>query len=427
MTYPDMTQPPFEPEKGSPEILSVSQVTSQIKALLDASFPFVWVEGEVSNFKHHTSGHMYLTLKDDRAELRSVMFRRDNQFLRFTPEDGMKVLAQGNITVYESRGVYQLVVRRMEPAGLGTLYLAFEALKKKLTEEGLFDERRKQPLPRYPFRVGVVTSSTGAAIQDIRNVLGRRAPHVELVLRPTVVQGAGAADDIVEALKDFEDYGKADVLIVGRGGGSLEDLWPFNEEKVARAMAACPIPIVSAVGHESDFTIADFVADLRAATPSAAAELVAPSREDLLSFLDGMRRRVVDSLNARIERGWQTLDTLTARYGFQQPARLVENMGQRVNDSTDRMVHRIRAVWDLKRARFQGLQERLLAVSPRSILERGYSIVYTLPDRRVVSRVGLLEVGETFGVQMSDGWIRAETREVSQDDPWAPDENNGEE
>lgn len=413
MTYPEVDIEPFESDKGVPEVLSVSQVTSQVKALLDASFPFVWVEGEISNFKHHSSGHMYLTLKDDRAELRAVMFRRDNQFLRFTPDDGMKVLAQGNITVYEARGVYQLVVRQMEPAGLGTLYLAFEALKKKLAHEGLFEQERKRPLPRFPFRVGVITSASGAAIEDIRTVLARRAPHIELVLRPTAVQGAGAADDISAAVKDFQDYGKVDVLIVGRGGGSLEDLWPFNEEKVARAMAECTIPIISAVGHESDFTIADFVADLRAPTPSAAAELVSKSREELLALVDDMESRAVDSLTGRIERGWQYLDSLTGRYGFQQPTRLLELMDQRVEDLSVRLVGQMRTLWNLKKSRFQGLQERLLSVSPRNILERGYSIVYKLPDRRIVTRVGLLEVGETFGVQMSDGHVTAKTQDIT--------------
>lgn len=416
MTYPDTAPQPFEREKGPPEVFTVSQLTSRIKTLLDASFPFVWVEGEISNFTHHVSGHMYLTLKDDRAELRAVMFRRDNQFLRFTPEDGMKVLAEGNVTVYETRGVYQLVVRRMEPAGLGTLYLAFEALKKKLAREGLFDEERKRPLPRFPFRIGVVTSASGAAIQDIRNVLDRRAPHLEVVLRPTRVQGEGAADDISRALRDFQEYGDVDVLIVGRGGGSLEDLWPFNEEKVARAVAACSIPTISAVGHESDFTIADFVADFRAPTPSAAAEVVSPSREELLTFVADLERRAVDSVTARIERGWQNLDALAARYGFQEPGRRVERMGQRLKELSDRMIRQMTSVWNLKHTRFQGLQERLLAVSPRSILERGYSIVYKLPDKRIVTQVGHLEIGEVFGVQMSDGHIAAEAREISREE-----------
>ncbi|MFQ6674251.1 MAG: exodeoxyribonuclease VII large subunit, partial [Fidelibacterota bacterium] len=358
MTYRDFTDTPNGSDEGPPRVLTVSQLTFQIKSLLDSSFPFVWVEGEVSNFKHHTSGHMYFTLKDDRAELRAVMFRRDNQSLRFPVESGMKVLAQGNVTVYEARGVYQLVVRRMEPSGLGTLYLAFEALKKKLADEGLFDEERKRPIPKFPSRVGVVTSGTGAAVQDIKNVLGRRAPHVDIVLRPTLVQGEGAAEDICAALEDLEEYDLVDVVIVGRGGGSLEDLWPFNEEKVARAISACPIPTISAVGHESDFTIADFVADLRAPTPSAAAELVAPAREDLLNHLDEMDRRCREAVLSRIEMAWQRLDALTARYGFQQPQILVEQKRKRIEELVDRMGQQLRFVLALQKSRFQGFRER---------------------------------------------------------------------
>lgn len=394
------------------QVFTVSEITSQIKTVLETSFPTVWIEGEISNFRHHSSGHMYFTLKDDRAELKVVMFRRDNQFLRFTVEDGMKVLAQGNITVYEARGIYQLIVRQMEPAGLGTLYLAFEALKKKLAEEGLFADERKQPIPKFPSKVGVITSGTGAAIQDIQNVLGRRAPHVEIILRPTRVQGEGSADDIVAAIRDFEEFGDFDVLIVGRGGGSLEDIWPFNEEKVARAIVDCPIPIISAVGHESDFTITDFVADLRAPTPSAAAELVSPSREELQAFLNETVRRCRDSVMIGIEIAWQRLDALTTRYGFQQPQILIDQKQQMINDLDKRLSQRIQFKWGLQFSHFQGLQKRLLGANPKGILQRGYSIVYKLPDRQVVNRVRLLKVGQEFGLLMSDGEVTAETRKI---------------
>jgi len=394
------------------QIFSVSEITSQIKVVLESSFPFIWVEGEISNYKHHSSGHMYFTLKDEHAELKAVMFKRENLYLRFAIEDGMKVLALGNIGVYEARGLYQLIIRRMEPTGLGTLYLAFEALKTKLGKEGLFSEERKQPIPRYPAKVGVITSSTGAVIQDIQNVLYRRAPHVELFLRPTLVQGEDAAGDIVAAIKDFEVLSGIDVLIIGRGGGSLEDIWPFNEEKVARAISACILPVVSAVGHESDFTISDFVADLRAPTPSSAAELVSPTRDELMIFLGETDRRCCDVLMSRIEMAWQRLDALTSRYGFQQPQILIDLQQERLNDIVGKISQRIQFILNLQQSQFQGLKNRLLSASPRSILERGYSIAFKLPGRQIVNSVNFLDVGDQFNLMMTDGEIQAETRNI---------------
>lgn len=394
------------------QIFSVSEITSQIKTVLETTFPFIWVEGEISNYKYHTSGHMYFTLKDEYSELKGVMFRGDNRSLRFSVEDGMNVLALGNIAVYERRGLYQLIVRQMEPAGLGTLYLAFEALKKKLAEEGLFSEERKKSIPRFPEKVGIITSGTGAAIQDIQNGLNRRAPHLEIFLRPTVVQGEEAADDIVAAIKDFLEFGEVDVLIVGRGGGSLEDIWPFNEEKVARTIADCPIPIISAVGHESDFTITDFVADLRASTPSEAAELVSPSREELLIFLKETNRRCRDAVVARIEMFWQQLDTLVSRYGFQQPHILYEQKQQRLTDLMGRLSQQIHYRLSFQQSQFQGLKKRLFSVSPNSILQRGYSIAFKYPNRQIVSNVNSLDVGQLFGLKMSDGEIQAEARKI---------------
>lgn len=402
----------FDPSGDSPTVLTVSEITAQVKTLLDSTFPSVWVEGEISNFKHHTSGHMYFTLKDDQAELRAVMFRGNNIRLKFTPEGGMKVLVHGKVTVYEARGVYQIIIREMEPAGLGALYLAFEALKKKLAAEGLFAEERKQLLPPYPSTVGVITSGTGAALQDIRNILTRRAPHVNIVVRPTLVQGREAAEDIVKALSDFTVWGGADVVIVGRGGGSLEDLWCFNEEKVARAIAGCSVPVISAVGHETDFTIADYVADYRAPTPSAAAEIVSPSLEDLLSYLSETNRRIVESVHRRIETAWQKLDGLTARYGFQQPQNLVDEKYRHLGEVEKRISQQIEFILSLQQSRFQGLNDRLLAASPKNILERGYSIVHTLPGRQITASVEKLNVGEEFGVIMSDGEVTAVPKEL---------------
>ncbi|MEE9166756.1 MAG: exodeoxyribonuclease VII large subunit [Candidatus Neomarinimicrobiota bacterium] len=396
-------------------MFTVSQITSQVRAILETSFPSIWVEGEISNFKHHTSGHMYFTLKDDRSELKAVMFRRDNQFLRFSVEDGMKVLAEGAVTVYEARGIYQLVVRRMEPAGLGTLYLAFEALKKKLAEEGLFADERKRPIPRYPSMVGVVTSPTGAAIQDIKNILARRAPHVRIIIRPALVQGDDAADDIVDAIRDFGEFGGIDTLILGRGGGSLEDLWPFNEEKVARAMFDCSIPIISAVGHESDFTIADMVADLRAPTPSAAAELVSPSRQEIQVFLEESERRQREALLTMLKMAWQRLDSLMGRYGFRQPQVLVDQKKQRVDDLRERMGQRMTFVVGLHLSAFEGLEKRLLGASPMGILRRGYSIAYNPHNKHIIKSVKLLEIGKRFALIMSDGETTVETKEIREE------------
>lgn len=392
--------------------ISVSALTIQIKEVLRDSFPSVWVEGEISNFIHHGSGHMYFTLKDEKAEIRCVMFRGYNQYLRFTPENGMKVLVQGAVTVYEIRGTYQIMVQSMQPAGIGTLYIAFEALKKRLAEEGLFDEDRKLPLPDYPFYVGVITSGTGAAVQDITNILTRRAPHIEIILRPTLVQGDGAAKDIVSALQEFEAWGEVDVLILGRGGGSLEDLWPFNEERVARAITECTIPIISAVGHETDYTIADFVADFRAPTPSAAAEIVSPAKQDLLSILTETERRIGESVKNLIEYWWQRLDGLTTRYGFQQPAILLEQKKKRLTELNDRIAQQITYILSLQMAKFQGISKRLIASSPKSILNRGYSIAYNLPDGQIINSVKKMSPGKEFGLWMADGELVAETKRI---------------
>ncbi|MFQ6607461.1 MAG: exodeoxyribonuclease VII large subunit [Fidelibacterota bacterium] len=402
----------FRSSGSGPEVLTVSQITAQVKSILDSSFPSIWVEGEISNFIHHSSGHMYFTLKDDRAELKAVMFRGDNIHLKFLPENGVKVLVHGNLTVYEARGVYQIIIKEMETAGLGALYLAFEALKKKLAQEGLFAEERKQPLPPYPAVVGVITSGTGAALQDIRNVLTRRAPHVDIVVRSTLVQGAEAAADIVQAISDFIEWGGAEVLIIGRGGGSLEDLWCFNEEVVARAMVDCSLPVISAVGHETDFTIADFVADYRAPTPSAAAEIVSPPREELISYLSETERRWIESINWRLQTAWQKLDGLTDRYGFQQPQNLVDEKSLRLGEVEKRINQQIEFILSLRQSKYQGLTDRLLSASPKSILKRGYSIVHTLPERQIVSSVEKLDVGEEFGVILSDGEVTAVPQEI---------------
>lgn len=401
---------------GQSDIFSVSQITAEIKALLDGAFPAVWVEGEISNFTHHfASGHMYFTLKDEKAELRAAMFRGYNEHLKFPVENGMMVLANGDISVYKARGQYQLLVRRMEPAGVGTLYLAFEALKKKLEGEGLFDERRKQSLPSYPFRIGIVTSGSGATIQDIRNVLSRRAPHLELILRPTLVQGNAAAEDIISAIGELEKIGDLDCIIVGRGGGSLEDLWAFNEEKVVRRIAAATVPIISAIGHETDLTLSDFSADLRAPTPSTAAELVSPALSDIRSGLDEVAWRLGEGLKNRVQSSWQQLDGQVSRYGFQQPRVLLERGTEYLNETAERLARNVRVILAMKNANHGSVSGRLSAVNPTAILERGYAIPYTLPDKRNLKSVRGVKKGDRFSLHLSDGKLESEVKKISKD------------
>ena len=320
------------------KVVSVSDITRQIKQSLEQRFGRVWVQGEVSNFKRHTSGHLYFTLKDEGAQISATMWRSRAANLLFVPEDGMKVIARGGITVYPPRGNYQIDVEQLTPVGIGELQIAFERLKRKLAAEGLFDESRKRPLPKFPERIGVITSETGAALQDIRTVLARRFSAVELILIPVRVQGAGASDEISGALREMNRYGKVDVIIVGRGGGSLEDLWAFNEEIVARAIAASRIPVVSAVGHEIDFTIADFVADLRAPTPSAAAEMVVPDRAELLELLRNyeytMRQEALQLIDTHRER----VRSLLSSYAFNRPRDAVR---EHVQGSTNWCGYRI--------------------------------------------------------------------------------------
>ena len=388
-------------------ILSVSELTFQIKELMEGSFPSVWIEGEMSNFIHHRSGHMYFTLKDDRSELRSVMFRGNNRFLRFKPESGLKVVVQGKISVYEQRGQYQLIVQQMEPAGIGTLYLAYEALKKQLSAEGLFDMEWKQEIPPFPKTVGIVTSGSGAAIQDIIKVLSRRAPHVQLILRPTLVQGADAAAEIVQAIGEFQSFQNVDVLIVGRGGGSLEDLWPFNEEKVARAIHACTIPIISAVGHETDISISDLVADVRAPTPSVAAELVSPSRENLIGNLDQIFFDLNRALGRQLQQKWQSLDHLTDRAVFQQPGRKVADRRVRLETAIHQLVQSAQYRVNVSRSHLQGVQEILTVLNPQNVLERGYSIAMTVPEREIIRSAHALNRGDPFQVQTARGKFSA--------------------
>lgn len=389
-------------------ILTVSQLTQHIKGLLEEAFPLVWVSGEMSNFIRHRSGHLYFTLKDERAEIRCVMFRGHNQLLNFEPADGMQILLQGRLSVYEPRGQYQLLVQRMEPAGIGTLYLAFEALKKRLREEGLFAAERKRPLPPFPQVVGVVTSGEGAALQDIVTVLSRRAPQVQIILRPTLVQGDQAAADIVAAIEEMAQSGWPEVLIVGRGGGSLEDLWPFNEEPVARAIAACQIPIISAVGHETDFTIADLVADVRAPTPSAAAEIVAPARDEIRLQLNTFDTRLFRTMELILERCWQQVDHATERLLVQQPGRRLVHFAEQVDHTRQRLIHAFRHHLHLLYSRVEGMEKELQVLNPHQVLERGYAIAFREVDGAILRAPADIKARERFRLHLAQGELQAE-------------------
>lgn len=439
-------------------ILSVSRLTALIRGVLEENFEHVWVEGEVSNLAMPVSGHLYFTLKDSGAQIRCVMFRASARALKFRPRDGMGLIVRGRITLYEQRGDYQLLVEYLEPQGMGALQLAFVQLKEKLAKEGLFAEERKQRVPSLPQRIGVVTSATGAAIHDILTVLNRRFANVEILLRPVKVQGEGAADDIVEAIDDLNRHGEIDVMIVGRGGGSLEDLWAFNEEKVARAIARSRIPIISAVGHEVDFTIADFVADLRAPTPSAAAELVVKSKEELASRVEFLRHRLlqrmhralaeaggeleslsralrdpsmllgnmaqrVDDLSVRLERAtvgvlkYQviTVESLKSSLRLRNPALAVERARERVIALGSRGEIALRRNFDQSREVAAVLSARLDALSPLGTLARGYSIALKLPERSVVRASNQINTNDSLELRLCTGKVLCRVESVNND------------
>lgn len=456
-----------------PGVLSVTALTEQLKALIEGRFRSVWVEGELSQVKPHSSGHVYLTLKDASARIDCVVWRTTAWRMRYQPGKGAKVLARGQLSVHAPRGAYTLIIDQLKPAGQGDLQRAFEQLKQRLAAEGLFDQRRKSPLPRLPRCVGVITSATGAARRDIEAILRRRAPQIPIILYPAQVQGEGAGHDIVQGLRQLVADGRPEVLIVGRGGGSLEDLWAFNEEHVARAIAACPIPIISAVGHETDFTIADLVADRRAATPSEAAEMAVPSRDDLLMHLDHLVERLTTAMTRRHERAALTLDHLGRRLRAdvgthrrrlylerqtsalerairqrltRQRSRLTEAEGalqrahpqarlaharrrlsiaaERLTPAMERRLSGARARHaharaqlavgarypEQARATWRTLTARLEALSPLASLDRGFSV--TRAQGRILRRADAVKPGEAIEITLSVGALTAEVTAV---------------
>jgi len=356
------------------KIYSVQEVTAEIKKALD-HFGVLWVQGEISNFKHHSSGHMYFSLKDDRAQLRAACFRNSNVHLKFRPEDGLEVLVRGRISVYEPRGDYQILVEFMEPVGLGSLQLAFEKLKQKLRDEGLFDESHKVRLPLLPRKVGIVTSPTGAAIQDILRILDRRNASLDILIYPARVQGAGAAEEIAAGVKYFSGRNDIDVIIVARGGGSMEDLWAFNEEVVARAIYDAERPVISAVGHEVDFTIADFVADLRAPTPSAAAEVVSGARDDLKATVNSLTRRALQAARLLVATRRSALERAARNRAFNIAPNMVRELQQRFDEAALRTTQSMLRYQTALRHRERVLQMRLSKVDLRRNMARDREIL----------------------------------------------------
>ena len=386
-------------------ILSVSELTRRIKSVLEVDFSNLTVQGEISNCKLHSSGHLYFTLKDESSQIQAVMWRNRAAGLFFTPQDGMKVVARGKITVYEVRGVYQIDVVQLQPIGIGELQLAFERLKERLAAEGLFDAKLKKSIPRYPTSIGIVTSPTGAAIRDMLNIIGRRFPAVELILCAVKVQGEGAAHEIAQAIGDLNKFGRVDVIIAGRGGGSLEDLWAFNEELVARAIYASKIPVISAVGHEIDFTIADFVADLRAPTPSAAAELVVPDYHEILEHLRNFQYTIVQQLTEMIASQREKILSVLRSYSLNRPFDLVRQYSQRLDELKRTLTRSVGQRIAMLSQQVSSYKKRVESLNPRLVLERGYAMVFRSGD--VIGSVKLLRAEDDVQIKFHDGEIPA--------------------
>jgi len=436
-------------------VLTITELTGTIRTMLESSYPQIWVEGEISNARLWKTGHLYFTLKDARAQIRAVMFRSTVNLLRFKPENGQHVVARGRVSVYDAKGEYQIVCEHLEPHGLGALQLAFEQLRERLAQEGLFDDARKRPLPALPRKIGVVTSPDGAAIRDILSILGRRYPNAHIVISPTRVQGEGASTEIVRALKNLERVSGIDVMIVARGGGSIEDLWAFNEEAVARAVADATVPVVSAVGHETDVTICDFVADVRAPTPSAAAELVVGQLEEFTARINRQEERLMAAARVglqqrrekvhRLERrpsfsGWPTrlagrgrhaaeltyrLSDLTAtivgtRVRRAHVARLrlealtldrrLGRIQTRLVEARARMSRGLSDVLGTRRVRLRAAAARLGALSPLGVLSRGYAVCWDAQRSSALRRATQVQVGDSVLVTLHSGELDCEVK-----------------
>lgn len=390
------------------KIYTVSKINRYIKTLFESDYNLqnVWILGEISNFKLHSSGHMYFVLKDQESQIRCVMFRGNNLNLPFMPQDGMKVKVMGDIRVYERRGEYQLYVKKIVEAGKGELYLAFERLKEKLKAEGLFDEEFKKKLPLIPQRIAVITSPTGAAIRDVITISLRRFPNLSILVVPSLVQGTFAAQEISQKIDFLNKYfSDLDFIIIGRGGGSLEELWAFNEEILARSIYNSKIPVVSAVGHETDFTISDFVADLRSPTPSAAAEMTIPDMNSLINNINLLNSKLMRATKRNFELKMEILNSLTKSLQYQSPENKINQYYQYIDEFTGRLNLRIKHQIELFKERIKKDSQRLDSLSPWAVIERGYSICRKLPHLEIVKRLEQVEIGNDIEVIISDGKI----------------------
>lgn len=385
---------------------TITQLTRQIKTILENGFYDISLEGEISNCKSQVSGHIYLTLKDESAQLPAVIWRSSVPSLSVRPTDGMKVIVEGSLTVYEPHGRYQFVIKQMKLSGVGELQKAFERLKEKLFSEGLFDTIHKKILPEYPEKIGIITSPTGAAIQDLTTVITRRMPMVQLFLFPAKVQGAGSAEEIAGGIRFFNEDFRVDVLIVGRGGGSLEDLWAFNEEIVARAIFNSEIPIISAVGHEIDFTISDFVADVRAATPSMAGEIVVKDKPDVVAYVSGISMHLSRIMNQEIANLKSQVNSYAKSYALNKPIELVRFRGQKLDDLNNRLTRSFQQLLSVRQTKIQNLKSHLEAFNPQGVLKRGYAMVRS--GEKAANSVHQISPKSKINITFHDGSVNAE-------------------
>ncbi len=390
----------------TPTVYSVNELNAYVKRILDndENLKHIFVTGEISNYKAHYSGHLYMTIKDESASVKAVMFAGNASRLRFSPENGMKVLIFGTVSLFPRDGSYQLYINDMQPDGMGALSVAFEQLKKKLAAEGLFSDSHKKKIPEFPKRIGVVTSETGAAVQDIFNVLSRRFPAAEVVLRPTQVQGDGAAQDIAKAIYLFNEYDVADVLIVGRGGGSIEDLWAFNEEVVARAVYDSEIPVISAVGHETDYTICDFVADLRAPTPSVAAELAVPDKLELKTELLSYKQQILTLTKNMLSQERSKLIAIEKSGALRDPVTKLNENRRELLYLSERITNLTVAAVENNKMKYAALAGKLNVLSPLGVISRGYALAQR--DGKVLTSVKGVSLDDEISVRLSDGTLR---------------------
>lgn len=400
-------------------VFTVSEINEYVRMVLDGDVRLrrVWLRGEISNFvNHYKTGHFYFSLKDESCSIRAVMFRGSNSRLTFVPENGMRVLACGEIRSYPRDGQTQIVVGEMQPDGAGSLALAFEQTRRKLEAEGLFDTSRKRPLPAYPRRIGIITSPTGAAIHDIIRITSRRYPLAELIVFPALVQGEGAAESLTMGVELFSAVDLCDVIIIGRGGGSMEDLWAFNDEGLARSIAACRLPVISAVGHESDVTICDFVADVRAPTPSGAAEVAVPDKNELYTLLSGLETRLHRAADGRLSRAREALSVRQSNRLLTSPQALFDERRMHLCLRDERMQHAFDRILEQKRAALGNCAARVEALSPLSVLSRGYAMVADDTDGRMLTSAAALTVGQRVKLRFADGTVTAGIDSVGQNE-----------